>query len=97
VLKLTVPFGELEDGDERQLRGGDGRLTASREQVAEGAVFEDGPQLVTEGQLGMAFREGGVRDAGGILGNEIDGEWMQRHGGLPQRERDAGQLPGHNH
>jgi hypothetical protein len=96
-LDVREPLGELQDSDQGQLGGGDRRAAARREQGSERAVLENRPQFVAQGEIRMAFREGGACDAGRLLGNQGDGERLQGHGEPPPECRQSPRPGGGDH
>ena len=78
-------LAELQDGDQGQPPGREGGLSAAGIQVGEVGVVEDGAELVAELQVGVTPGEGGVGDAGGVLGDGRDESERKGHGATSRR------------
>jgi hypothetical protein len=79
-LAIGEVLAELHDGGQGELAGGQCGLPAPGVEVGEVGVAEDGSELVTEPEVGVALGEGGAGDAGGQLGDVRDGAGLQGHG-----------------
>ena len=85
-LAIGEVLGELQDGDQGELPGGQCGLSAPGVEVGEVAVAEDGSEFVAEPEVGVALGEGGAGDAGGQLGDGRGGLGC-RDTGAPQGGR----------
>src|SRR5262249_5396989 len=79
-LAIGEVLGELQDGDQGELPGGQCGLPAPGVEGGEVGVAEDGSELVAEAEVGVPLGEGGAGDAGGQLGDVRDGAGLQGHG-----------------
>ncbi len=79
---ISKPLGELEDRDEGEPSRREGGLAMRGEERGKRLVGEEGAEFIRETEIGMAFREGGVGDAGGLIGNGTNGLWAE-HGDPP--------------
>jgi hypothetical protein len=82
VRRRTVGevLAELQDGDQGEPPGREGRLPPVGIQVGEVGVAENGTELVAEPEVGVAMGEDGVGDPGGVFGNGRDEAERKRHG-----------------
>ena len=76
-LPVREPLGELEDGRQGQLRGGDRRLARLGEEVGELRVRIDRSERVVHAQIGIPLREGGTRHLSGVLRQTVDNRRSQ--------------------
>jgi hypothetical protein len=79
-LSIGEVLGELQDGDQSELPGGQSGLSAPGVEVGEVAVAEDRSEFISESEVGIPLGEGGAGDAGGQLGDVWDEAGLQGHG-----------------
>jgi len=82
-LSIGETFDVLHHTHEREAPRRLRRAATRGEERRELLVGEQGPDLVAHAHEGAAAAERGAGDAGGRLGDGIDGMRMQRHGGPP--------------
>ena len=89
-LAIGEVLGELHDGDQGELPGGQCGLSAPGVEVGEVGVAEDGSEFVAEPEVGIPLGEGGAGDAGGQLGDGRDEIGFPRHDGSQSGRRNSG-------
>jgi hypothetical protein len=88
--------GRLEEGHQRQAPGREGGWPMAREERCEGVIGEQGAEFVSQAQIRVAFREGGLRDAYRLWrdgGESRPAEHGRPPQGAAREDQRAGNLP----
>jgi len=78
-LPVREPLRELQDRRQREPPGRERGLAAAPEERREGIIGEKLPELVRSAQKGVALREGGAGDPGGLGGDRRERLGAQHH------------------
>ena len=82
-LAIGQVLAKLHERHEGQPPRGQPRVAPCRKQRGKVLALENGAELITQRQIGMAFGKGGMGHQSGVLGNRANGLKAQGHHGGP--------------